>query len=179
MERGSRRWRPRSVPFGAARPGSPLGRRSAPRSSSSRCSSSVEAAPLEPSDAADRIPRLLAEAETLGLEVDASIPDPLDLAGLSPGVRVTLCATVREALMNVARYAGPTRVDVRIDTGAEQLSVVVRNRAPTKGWAPSHGAGVGIVGLRERVALLGGSLQAGPRGNGFELSATMPLGEAP
>lgn len=122
---------------------------------------------------------MLAEAETLGLEVDASIPDPLDLAGLSPGVRVTLCATVREALMNVARYAGPTRVDVRIDTGAEQLSVVVRNRAPTKGWAPSHGAGVGIVGLRERVALLGGSLQAGPRGNGFELSATMPLGEAP
>jgi signal transduction histidine kinase len=84
---------------------------------------------------------------------------------------------VQEALTNVTRHAGPATATVRVSYGDGDLTVQVdddgRGPAPHRAAA---GSGKGIVGMRERVAALGGDLQAGPRpGGGFRVRAHLPV----
>ncbi|MEU1778605.1 sensor histidine kinase [Streptomyces abikoensis] len=82
---------------------------------------------------------------------------------------------VQEALTNVVRHAGTGSCRVTIDHGDEELSVeVVDDGRGITGDGPAHG--FGIVGMRERVGLLGGRLNVGPRpGGGFRVAARLPL----
>jgi signal transduction histidine kinase len=88
---------------------------------------------------------------------------------------------VQEALTNVTRHAGPATATVRVSYGDRDLTVQVDDDGrglSAHGSAP--GSGNGIVGMRERVAALGGDLQAGPRaGGGFRVRARLPLDGAP
>jgi signal transduction histidine kinase len=88
---------------------------------------------------------------------------------------------VQEALTNVTRHAGPATATVRVSYGDRELTVQVDDdgRGPSPhGGAP--GGGKGIVGMRERVAALGGDLQAGPRPDGgFRVLARLPLDGSP
>jgi signal transduction histidine kinase len=92
-------------------------------------------------------------------------------------VDVAAFRIVQEALTNVARHAGPATATVRVSYGDRDLSVQVDDdgRGPQPHGAAT-GSGKGIVGMRERVAALGGELQAGPRpGGGFRVRARLPL----
>ncbi len=84
--------------------------------------------------------------------------------------------TVQEALTNITKYAPDAAVHVRVRAKGRRLRVEVRNEAP-----PVHptetlpGGGHGLVGLRERAQLLGGTLTAGPtQDGGFEVRADLP-----
>jgi signal transduction histidine kinase len=83
---------------------------------------------------------------------------------------------LQEALTNAARHGnGSAAVEIEFDDGALALSVA--NRLPANGPARPPGGGHGVVGMRERAALLGGSLEAGERGGEFRVSARLPVSE--
>jgi signal transduction histidine kinase len=80
---------------------------------------------------------------------------------------------VQEALTNAVRH-GAGRAAVRLEA-SDGVLIEVRN---PRGRASSMGAGVGLLGMRERVELLGGSLEAGPVGDEWVVTARIPVGRA-
>jgi signal transduction histidine kinase len=105
--------------------------------------------------------------------------DPAVLAGLAPGVQRTAYRVVQEALTNVHKHAGRAATEVTVDHRPDRLLVTVRNAAPGAPVEPPAAGGLGLAGLRERVALLGGTCRAGtdPDG-GFTVHAELPLAPA-
>ncbi|MCX4527125.1 MULTISPECIES: sensor histidine kinase [unclassified Streptomyces] len=95
---------------------------------------------------------------------------------LTPGVELTAYRIVQEALSNCLRHAPGSRVEVGVAYGPRDLHLCVANSAPTRPAPPSHGAGHGLLGMRERAGMLGGELAAGPRPDGgYEVSAVLPM----
>jgi len=95
---------------------------------------------------------------------------------LSSGVDLTAFRIVQEALTNVMKHAGRANARVLLRWLADALEIEVADdgRGPTT----AAGGGQGLIGMRERVGLFGGTLTSGPRpGGGFELRATLPIGE--
>jgi signal transduction histidine kinase len=93
---------------------------------------------------------------------------------------VTVYRIVQEALTNALRYARQAATLVRLSWEPEQLRVEVLDDGPGKGTAGSDGSGRGLVGMRDRAALVGGRLEAGPRlGGGYAVRAWLPLDGAP
>ncbi len=87
---------------------------------------------------------------------------------------VSLLGAVREALTNAARHAPGAPITITIDYTDTAVRVVVRNES-TDPRPRDEGTGFGLTGMAERVALAGGSLTAGPDGDGWSVIATMPL----
>lgn len=119
---------------------------------------------------------LVAESTAAGAE--AELVEDGDPALASPVVGRTAFRIVREALTNVHKHAPGAKVEVRVEYEESQVRVAVRNTPPT--GSPSArlvgtGSGLGIVNLRQRVEVLGGTLRAGrsPDG-GFGVEATLP-----
>ncbi|WP_205571169.1 sensor histidine kinase [Streptomyces sporangiiformans] len=108
-------------------------------------------------------------------------------AALPARVELSAYRIVQEALTNVLKHSGPrTRAEVRLSFESGGLTIEVlddgRGAAVQSVSAGAHGGvpGHGIVGMRERALLLGGSLDAGPRpGGGFRLAAHLPTGGEP
>ncbi|MDA3649492.1 sensor histidine kinase [Saccharopolyspora indica] len=97
---------------------------------------------------------------------------------LGSGVEVTAYRIVQEAMTNVLKHAGSGRARVVLDYGASALRIEVTNHLGAGEVPPvSHFSGHGLIGLRERVALLGGTLTAHPVLNGFHLEAVLPCAE--
>ncbi|WP_036339113.1 sensor histidine kinase [Modestobacter caceresii] len=119
------------------------------------------------------LPAMVARMREAGLDVD------LDIDGVTCGLpaRVELSAyrIVQECLTNVVKHAGPgARTGVRLTTEGRDLVVEVSDDG--SGATSLPGAGHGIVGMRERAQLLGGSLDVGPRPDGgFAARARLPL----
>lgn len=137
-----------------------------------------------PQPGLDQIAELAAKAQDAGLDIELAAPaPPVPLPG---AVGSAAYRILQESLTNVIRHAGPTRVQVALEYGADALVVRVtdRGRAATTAAAavPSGGderPGHGIAGMRERCRLLGGDLDAGPvAGGGFQVSAVLPLAPA-
>lgn len=120
------------------------------------------------------LPDLAESMRAAGLDVT------LDLApGLvtDPGRGLAVYRVVQEALTNTLRHAGPTRVRVRVRTEQDgSLGVAVSDDGPVSGHVlvPPTAGGNGLVGMRERSAMYGGSLEAGPHGRGFAVAARLP-----
>ncbi|MFE0427282.1 sensor histidine kinase, partial [Streptomyces sp. NPDC058953] len=97
------------------------------------------------------------------------------LEGLPAGVGVTVYRIAQEALTNVLRHAGPgtpCRVAVRVGPARDSVLLLVEDDGPPCRPAPE---GHGIAGMRERAAVYGGVLTAGPRdGGGFTVRAELP-----
>src|SRR6266508_4439497 len=113
---------------------------------------------------------------------DAGVPIELRVEGeqtdLPPGVDVSAYRIVQEALTNVVKHAGPARASVVVRYGRRTVEVQVTDdgRRSVNGNA----AGYGLAGMRERVELHGGTLEAGSRSEGgFAVKAWLPLGTAP
>ncbi|MFI7547147.1 sensor histidine kinase [Actinoplanes sp. NPDC049599] len=127
------------------------------------------------------INELTARAREAGLDIDLHVTPPPD-----PPPSVVSGATYRilqESITNVLRHAGPTRVRVVLEYGADDLQVRITNEAgrPGAAGAPAEAGepGRGILGMRERCLLLGGDLAAGALpGGGFEVRARLPLAPA-
>jgi signal transduction histidine kinase len=96
---------------------------------------------------------------------------------LAPGLDLAAYRVLQEALTNVLKHAGPARARVLVRYGPEVLELEVADEGRDGAGQPlaQTGAGHGLVGMRERVALYGGRLEAGPRGAGFAVRATIPL----
>lgn len=107
-----------------------------------------------------------------GLEVDVRVegePGPV-----SPGVDISAYRIVQEALTNVLKHADAVRATVRVQHGERGLEIEVIDDGTAQ--PPSlNGQGHGLTGMRERVALYGGSLEAGPAtAGGWRLFARLP-----
>ncbi|MFY4723118.1 sensor histidine kinase [Streptomyces sp. LaBMicrA B280] len=96
---------------------------------------------------------------------------------LDEGVQLTVYRIVQEAMTNTLKHAGAgTRVDLAIDVGEDRLAIQVRDTGRTIRVSQRHD-GQGLSGMRERVALYGGRLSAGPApGGGWAVAATLELG---
>ncbi|MFI6982495.1 sensor histidine kinase [Embleya sp. NPDC050154] len=111
---------------------------------------------------------------------EAGLPARLEVTGtsrpLAGGVELSVYRIVEEALTNVLKHARPTHVAVTLDFDRTHLRVAVVNDGERVS-APSSG-GHGIVGMRERIGVLGGELEARPGADGgFEVAARLPLGD--
>ncbi len=124
-----------------------------------------------------QIPALVEESRAAGMRVRLRLEGSNDEA-LPVAVGRTAYRIVQEGLTNARKHAPGAAVDVAItDEGAEELVVTVATRAPVGVVAGSAlpGAGTGLIGLTERVALAGGRLEHGPDASGdFVLRATLP-----
>ncbi|MFF0151764.1 sensor histidine kinase [Micromonospora sp. NPDC005203] len=122
-----------------------------------------------PVDNLDDLPGIVRGASLAGVRARLTV-EPL--GPVSQGVQVAVCKTVREALSNAARHAGPTDARVRVYRDGPHVVVTVADTGPSlDGWRASPGAGHGLAGLRERVASLGGTLSAQRVDAGFRLTA--------
>lgn len=128
-------------------------------------------APLRPADTLNDLPVIVAAASASGLTVTLEAED---LPEVSPGVQLTVCAIVREALNNTIRHAGPTRAHVVVRHDGDTVLVDVDDAGPADGWTSQPGAGHGLTGLRERVTALGGTVSAQQRPDGFHIAACIP-----
>ena len=119
------------------------------------------------------LPGLVDEMAGAGLQVDLSVADAA--AGLPPGVELAAYRIVQEALTNSLRHAGAHRATVRVDVAGGNLRVVVSADGAGQNGARRPG-GHGLVGMRERVAVYGGTLEVGPApGGGFRVDAAIPF----
>jgi signal transduction histidine kinase len=93
---------------------------------------------------------------------------------LDPGIELVAYRIVQEALTNARRHAPGAAVDVEIAYTTEELLVTVRDNGPGPG-EPGEG-GHGLLGMRERVATVGGELRTGPAPvTGFLVEARIPV----
>lgn len=126
---------------------------------------------------------LLDSARSGGVSVTASVAgDPVPLPD---GVDLSAYRILQEALSNAMRHAPGSRVAVHVTYRDDSLELEVRNDAggtggtggvgAVGGRASADGGGHGIIGMRERAAMLGGSLFAGPADGGFRVSAILPV----
>jgi signal transduction histidine kinase len=84
---------------------------------------------------------------------------------------------VQEALANTAKHAGAAHAHVVVRRGARALDLEIADDGRGPGGRPARDGGHGLAGMRERVALYGGTLETGPRerGRGFRVRATIPI----
>jgi len=135
------------------------------------------AADLGPQPQIHDIPDLAAGTEHAGIPVRLEIAPGVGAA--SPIVQLTAYRIVQEALSNIVRHAGSAQAEVRIDVRGSALHVQVHNGPPSRehgasGAHPDRG-GHGLRGMRERVNLLGGSLETGPTlSGGYSVEAALP-----
>ncbi|MEV2273242.1 sensor histidine kinase [Nonomuraea africana] len=137
-----------------------------------------EAAPSQPQPGADDLGRLVAESRLAGLPTEFSVHGPQ--RPLPPTVGLTVFRIAQEALTNARKYAGPARASVQLTYRQDRVTVEVRDDGggtPPQEGAPTVGSGgYGLIGMRERVALHGGTLTAGPQADGgFAVVADLPL----
>ena len=130
-----------------------------------------ERAPLGPAPGLADLEQLAAMTRDAGVQVDVDwrgnrepLPADIDLSAFR---------IIQEAVTNVVRHAGTDWCRVWIDQQDGHLSIEVTDGGR---GGPAAGTGYGITGMRERAALLGGDLQAGPRpGGGFRVAARLPV----
>ncbi len=130
----------------------------------------------EPQPGVGRLEALLAQTRETGLAVDYVVSGAR--RPLPPGVDLAVYRIVQEALTNVRKHAGPATARVRLEFAANGVELVVADDG--RGGVPGDGGGHGLIGMRERVALYGGTLTSGPGATGgFEIRARIPLHGAP
>ncbi|MFC4118326.1 sensor histidine kinase [Nonomuraea zeae] len=135
--------------------------------------SPAEEGALRPPPTLGDLDRLLDQSRALGIPVtrhDEGAARPVEAT-----VERTAYRVVQEALTNVHKHAGNAGTDVRIRYRGDELEVEVRNERPAGPREELPGAGWGLVGLRERVELLGGTLRTSAQdGGGFLVHARIP-----
>jgi signal transduction histidine kinase len=135
-------------------------------------------AQLAPQPGLGDLDGLLERSRTAGLHVELAVegePRPLP-----QGLDLSAFRIVQEALTNVVKHADRAPTRVMLGYGPDALELTIRDSGDAATDAPPAGVGGhGLIGMRERAALFGGTLSAGPcDGRGFEVRASLPYGEA-
>ncbi len=130
---------------------------------------------LAPQPSLSHLDALIESVRAAGLPVDlAVVGDPVELP---PGVDLSAYRIVQEALTNALKHAGPARARIRLRYEPDGLEVEVADDGA--GSANGDGAGHGLAGIRERVAVYGGEVEAGRRSEGgYALRARLPYASA-
>jgi signal transduction histidine kinase len=128
---------------------------------------------LEPQPGLPGVESLIEQVREAGLPVElvtSGEPGHLD-----PGVALAVYRITQEALTNALKHAGPASAQVRLSFTTRELAIEISDTG--RGPRPGPGTiGHGLLGMRERITLYGGSLRAGPRpGGGFRVFARIPL----
>jgi signal transduction histidine kinase len=127
---------------------------------------------LAPQPGLDQVDRLVQQMRETGLAVEVVVEGRR--RPLAPGVDLAAYRIVQESLTNVLKHAGPARARVALRYDERELALEVADDG-RGGSAARNGSGHGLVGMRERVALYGGSLEAQPApGGGFRVRARLP-----
>ncbi|MCO4696885.1 sensor histidine kinase [Streptomyces sp. RO-S4] len=127
-----------------------------------------------PQPTLDRLEALVENTRAAGLTVTTEVTG--ERRPLPPGVELSAYRIVQEALSNVLRHAHGATAHVTLAYGPRVLRVEVVNSAPTREAPPSAGARHGLLGMRERAVMLGGTLTAGPwSGRGYRVEARLPV----
>ncbi|QMU75032.1 sensor histidine kinase [Streptacidiphilus sp. PB12-B1b] len=135
-------------------------------------------APLEPAPGLDQLPELLASFARAGLHV--TLEQVGGVRPLPPAVDLTAYRIVQESLTNVSKHAAVPTARLQLYFDADRLAIRIEDdgrTAPLRSYpGHGHGTGHGLTGMRERAAVVGGTLTAGrdPWG-GFRVAADLPL----
>jgi signal transduction histidine kinase len=127
---------------------------------------------LEPQPGLDRLDGLVERVRAAGVPVHVTVevPEPLP-----PGVDLAAYRVVQEALTNTIKHAEGAAAFVEIGLTGDRLEIEVTDTGGTPGAAARTGNGHGLIGLRERLTVYGGTLDAGPvPGGGFRVMARLP-----
>ena len=137
----------------------------------------AEADGLGPQPGLEDVPRLVDQFRETGLNV--SLEKDGAQTDLPARVDLSTYRIIQEALTNVLKHAGPgAKTEVRLSTNDHEVAIEVLDNGHGHTLLP--GSGHGIVGMRERAQLLGGSLDVGPRpSGGFQVVARLPIEEEP
>ena len=135
-------------------------------------------AELAPAPGLDDLEDLAQKVREAGVEVE--IVREGDLAVVPAGIGLSVFRIVQEALTNTVKHAGPTTARVLIRSDVDSVEVSVTDEGPRPGRRPDPdgeipSGGHGLVGMRERAAMLGGTFEAGPDGGGDSVRARFPL----
>ena len=127
-----------------------------------------------PQPSLERLGALIARSRDAGLEVEVSVAG--EAGPLAAGVDLTAFRLVQEGLTNALKHGGRGQARVTLRWSQELLEIEIANRVAAADAARDGlgGSGQGLVGMRERVALCGGELRAGPIGRGFVVRARLP-----
>jgi signal transduction histidine kinase len=126
---------------------------------------------MRPPPGLSDLAKLTAAMGDTGLQVSVNIkgqPNPLPQV-----VDLSAYRIIQEALTNTLKHAGPTHADVTLTYDSDGVDIEVRDLGTRV--SRGHGTGKGLIGMRERVAMLGGELTAAPTGNGFAVHARLPV----
>ncbi|GAA1687547.1 histidine kinase [Kribbella yunnanensis] len=119
----------------------------------------------------DAVPVLVADAVDTGLKVNLTLPDPVP--EVDPAAGRAAYRVIQESLTNATKHAPGVVVSVTVAVDNEKLVVEVTNPRGV-GQSVVPGSGYGLLGMRERVTLAGGSLQTGWIGGVFQVRAVLP-----
>ncbi|MGP7995901.1 MAG: sensor histidine kinase [Streptosporangiaceae bacterium] len=131
---------------------------------------------LTPQPGIGELGALAASVGAAGLPVNLVISG--DHAGVPAAVDVSVYRIVQEALTNILKHAGRARAEVTIGCADEAVTIEITDDGTRQPGARVPAGGHGLAGMRERAAIFGGELHAGPRpGGGFAVHARLPLGD--
>jgi signal transduction histidine kinase len=130
---------------------------------------------LAPQPSLSQVDALVERVRSSGLPVEVAVEgQPVELP---PGVDLSAYRIVQEALTNALKHAGPARARVLIRYAVDELAIEISDTG--SGSGNGGGSGQGIAGMRERVAVFGGELEAGQRDEGgYTLRARLPYASA-
>jgi signal transduction histidine kinase len=131
---------------------------------------------LAPVPGLARVGVLIEQIQAAGLPTRLHIEG--EAAGIAPGVDLTAYRVIQEALTNSLRHAGSAQAQVSIRYRPHELELEITDDGQG-GAAQADGTGNGLAGMRERVALYGGTLDAGHGDAGFTVHARLPAGRTP
>ncbi|MEO3858886.1 sensor histidine kinase [Acrocarpospora sp. B8E8] len=129
----------------------------------------------QPQPGLGQLEELVRQVRESGLPVDMTVEG--DLSGLPEGEQLVIYRIVQEALTNTLKHGGPqARADVRVEAGGREIVIRVVDDGRGAAALVSEG-GHGLIGMRERVTMYGGTMDASPRtGGGFLVVARLPAG---
>lgn len=128
---------------------------------------------LSPQPGITRIPELIEQARADGLQVEYTVDD--DAFELSAGRQLVVYRVVQESLTNIRRHTRATAANVSVRCRDGEVLVTVTDDGHTRLDATAT-TGHGLLGMRERVALYGGTLETGQEQGGWRVHAVVPVG---
>jgi signal transduction histidine kinase len=146
--------------------------------------------PVTPQPRLDQLPQLVEQAGAAGLQATLTVNG--DPAVLAASQQLAIYRIIQEGITNTIRHSGASRVAITVAVGTDSVEVDVIDNGSTSAPVPTDGtgpaavagtaasdprtAGHGLIGMRERLVALGGTLEAGPvPGTGFRVSAHLPV----